>query len=235
MYVKLTRSVRAVTSSWSRPTVIRSTARPGNATWRRGGEDQLTAADVDGVIDGLLRLTIDRLGHAEPAGQRRQNHLRGGVELGDVWVLDRLWRQLGLEAVGLASLRGRSRRPAVERCIRVLVLNRLSDPELKLGGCGGCPRCACLVWTGPRSPTPGCCGPWTRCGRARRCWTAAGGGVVAAVCRRLGPAVLRPDHGTDRRGRYGGGRPAAVRPLQGRARGRLAGGGGVVEAATACR
>ena len=33
----------------------------------------------------------------------------------------------------LASLRGRSRRPAVERCIRVLVFNRLSDPESKLG------------------------------------------------------------------------------------------------------
>ena len=99
-----------------------------------GRLDQLTAADVDGVIDGLLRLTDrpDLATLSQPVSAARTT-FEAALQLGDVWVLDRLWRQLGLEAVVLASLRGRSRRPAVERCIRVLVFNRLSDPESKLG------------------------------------------------------------------------------------------------------
>ncbi len=99
-----------------------------------GRLDQLTAADVDGVIDGLLRLTNrpDLATLSQPISAAGTT-FETALQLGDVWVLDRLWRQLGLEAAVLASLRGRSRRPVVARCIRVLVFNRLSDPDSKLG------------------------------------------------------------------------------------------------------
>lgn len=99
-----------------------------------GRLDHLTAADVDGVIDGLLRLTDrpDLATLSQPVSAAGTT-FEAALQLGDVWVLDRLWRQVGIEAAILASLRGRSRRPEVERWIRVLVFNRLSDPDSKLG------------------------------------------------------------------------------------------------------
>lgn len=73
---------------------------------------------------------------------------------------------------------------------------------------------------------PAAAGDGCLAGRPSEAGTAIGGGLITAVFRCLGFAVLRPDHGADGGGRYRGRRSAAVRPLQGRARSRPAGGGG---------
>jgi transposase len=54
------------------------------------------------------------------------------LSLGDVWALDALWHELGFH--GLAAVFRRARfTTAVEHAIRVMVFNRLCDPESKLG------------------------------------------------------------------------------------------------------
>ena len=54
--------------------------------------------------------------------------------LGDVWALDALWRELGLDRLAEVFRRGASRRKVpTEHVLRALVFNRLCDPESKLG------------------------------------------------------------------------------------------------------
>lgn len=99
-----------------------------------GRLDQFTAADVDGVINGLLRVTArpDLETLSQPICAERTT-FETALQLGDVWVLSRLWQQLQLGPAITASLRKRRYRLAVERVVRVLVFNRLSDPDSKLG------------------------------------------------------------------------------------------------------
>jgi len=52
--------------------------------------------------------------------------------LGDVWALDQLWKELGFDALGGVFRKARYT-TAVEHAIRVMVFNRLCDPDSKLG------------------------------------------------------------------------------------------------------
>jgi transposase len=54
------------------------------------------------------------------------------LALGDVWALDQLWRELGFDAIAGVFRRERFTTP-VEQAIRVMVFNRLCDPDSKLG------------------------------------------------------------------------------------------------------
>ncbi len=54
------------------------------------------------------------------------------LALGDVWVLDQLWRELGFDSLAAVFRRARYSTP-IEHAIRVMVFNRLCDPESKLG------------------------------------------------------------------------------------------------------
>jgi hypothetical protein len=54
------------------------------------------------------------------------------LALGDVWALDQLWRELGFDALAGVFRRARYSTP-VEHALRVMVFNRLCDPESKLG------------------------------------------------------------------------------------------------------
>jgi hypothetical protein len=93
-----------------------------------GRLDQLTDS-LDSVISGLLKVTgrPDFLNAALPAVE-----FESARALGNVWALNELW-----ESLGFGELRRVFRKTRhsidVEALIRVMVFNRLCDPESKLG------------------------------------------------------------------------------------------------------
>ena len=93
-----------------------------------GRLDQLTES-LDSVISGLLKVTgrPDFLNAALPAVE-----FESARALGNVWALNELW-----ESLGFGELRRVFRKIRhsidVEALIRVMVFNRLCDPESKLG------------------------------------------------------------------------------------------------------
>ena len=93
-----------------------------------GRLDQLTDS-LDSVISGLLKVTgrPDFLNAPLPAVEFESAHA-----LGNVWALNELW-----ESLGFGELRRVFRKTRhsidVEALIRVMVFNRLCDPESKLG------------------------------------------------------------------------------------------------------
>ena len=92
-----------------------------------GRVDKLKVDDLTALIEGLQRA----VGLApDPGGELQFESARA---LGEVWALDQLWQQLGLDRAGQQALRGHRRRFDVEAALRVLVLNRLIDPQSKLG------------------------------------------------------------------------------------------------------
>ncbi|MFZ2990700.1 IS1634 family transposase [Ideonella sp.] len=83
---------------------------------------------LDALLDGLLRAK----GRPTAAGGDPQLRFESALALGDVWALDALWHELGFG--GLDAIFRRARfTTAVEHAIRVMVFNRLCDPESKLG------------------------------------------------------------------------------------------------------
>ena len=54
------------------------------------------------------------------------------LALGDVWALDQLWHELGFDGLSAVFRRARFTNP-IEHALRVMVFNRLCDPDSKLG------------------------------------------------------------------------------------------------------
>ncbi|WP_276965753.1 IS1634 family transposase [Metallibacterium scheffleri] len=93
-----------------------------------GRLDQLDG-QLDSVISGLLKATgrADVLNAPVPAIE-----FESARALGDVWTLNELWKSLGFD--GLRRVFGKTRHAIdVEALLRVMVFNRLCDPESKLG------------------------------------------------------------------------------------------------------
>lgn len=93
-----------------------------------GRLDQLDG-QLDSVISGLLKATgrADLLNAPVPAIE-----FESARALGDVWTLNELWKSLGFD--GLRRVFGKTRHAIdVEALLRVMVFNRLCDPESKLG------------------------------------------------------------------------------------------------------
>jgi hypothetical protein len=84
---------------------------------------------VDSLLNGLLRAT-----GRQPVGvdATPQVQFESALALGDVWALDQLWRELGFDALAGVFRKARYTTP-VEHALRVMVFNRLCDPESKLG------------------------------------------------------------------------------------------------------
>ena len=87
----------------------------------RGGQ-------LDALLAGLLRTK----GRAVSDGDAPQLRFESALALGDVWALDALWHELGFDGLGAVFRRARFTNP-VEHAIRVMVFNRLCDPDSKLG------------------------------------------------------------------------------------------------------
>lgn len=86
----------------------------------------------DGQVDALLNGLLRAKGRPTASADNPQVRFESALSLGDVWALDALWHELGFD--GLAAVFRRARfTTAVEHAIRVMVFNRLCDPESKLG------------------------------------------------------------------------------------------------------
>ena len=94
------------------------------------GRAEQVDGSLDAVINGLLKITgREPMGAKPPAPTVSFESARA---LGNVWALTELWKSLGFS--GLRRVFRRTRRTTdVEALIRLMVLNRLCDPESKLG------------------------------------------------------------------------------------------------------
>lgn len=117
-YVQLVESYRDATGRIKRRTV----ATLGRLDRLRG--------ELDTVIDGLLKVTgRETLTRPPPRPAVRFDSARA---LGDVWALNELWHELGFHHLRQV-FRPTRHRIDVEALIRVMVFNRLCDPDSKLG------------------------------------------------------------------------------------------------------
>ena len=94
-----------------------------------GRLDQL-GGELDSVINGLLKVA-----GREPMGAKASPPsvaFESARALGDVWTLTELWKELGFGELRRV-FRKRRHTTDVEALIRVMVLNRLCDPDSKLG------------------------------------------------------------------------------------------------------
>jgi len=99
-----------------------------------GRLDELTEKDLDTLINGLLKVTSRPTLDELTKGISSENTtFDGALQLGDVWAVMQIWQQLKL-AQSIARRAGRRRHSIdVEKLVRVMVINRLSDPRSKLG------------------------------------------------------------------------------------------------------
>ena len=99
-----------------------------------GRLDQLVDADLDSLIDGLLKVTGRPALAATGATVNADTTVfKRALQLGDVWAVIQLWQQLGLVQAIARQARGRRFSVDIEKLISVMVVNRLSDPRSKLG------------------------------------------------------------------------------------------------------
>ena len=98
-----------------------------------GRMDQL-AGELDSVIDGLLKVAgrEPMAANAAPVLAASSLSFETARALGNVWTLTELWKELGFSDLRRVFRRTRHTID-VEALIRIMVLNRLCDPESKLG------------------------------------------------------------------------------------------------------
>ncbi len=88
--------------------------------------------EVGGGVDSLLHGLLRAKGLPGAMAATPQVEFESALALGDVWALDQLWKELGFDALG-GVFRNARYTTAVEHAIRVMVFNRLCDPDSKLG------------------------------------------------------------------------------------------------------
>ncbi|PWR13596.1 IS1634 family transposase [Micromonospora sicca] len=95
-----------------------------------GREDQLDVAGVRRLVEALSRLLdpADALAAAAPAGLSFVE----SRPLGGAWLLDGLWRQLGIDKIMRGMVGAGRREVDVERVLFALVANRALKPSSKL-------------------------------------------------------------------------------------------------------
>ena len=95
-----------------------------------GRADQINQ-ELDAVINGLMKVTGREVSSSDPI---TANDLlfESARNLGHVWTLTQIWNELGFS--NLRRIFRRTRHTIdVEALIRIMVLNRLCDPDSKLG------------------------------------------------------------------------------------------------------
>jgi transposase len=126
MFVKLTRSgghtYAQLVESFRDPS-----GSPRQRTITSLGRVDENGGQLDAVLAALLRAKGRCADVATP-----QVRFESARALGDVWALDQIWRELGFDALAGVFRRARYTTP-IEQAIRVMVFNRLCDPDSKLG------------------------------------------------------------------------------------------------------
>ncbi len=84
----------------------------------------------DGQVDAVLRGLLKARGLSVP--ETPQIRFESALALGHVWALNEIWKELGLDQLNAVFRQARFRTP-VELALRVMVFNRLCDPDSKLG------------------------------------------------------------------------------------------------------
>jgi hypothetical protein len=102
--------------------------KPRQRTLATIGRVDETDGQVDSLLSGLLRAKGRSLGDTAAP----QVRFESALALGDVWALDQLWHELGFDRLAGVFRRARFTTP-VEHAVRVMVFNRLCDPDSKLG------------------------------------------------------------------------------------------------------
>ena len=96
-----------------------------------GRADQLSG-ELDSVIDGLLKVAGREPAKLVPAISASSLSFESARALGNVWTLTEIWKELGFS--DLRRIFRRTRHTIdVEALVRIMVLNRLCDPDSKLG------------------------------------------------------------------------------------------------------
>ena len=127
MYLKLTRA-RGRTYAQLVESFRDEHGQPRQRTVANVGRVDETGGQVDALLKSLLRAK----GLKSDDAAAPQVRFETALSLGDVWVLDQLWRELGFDS--LAAIFSRARyTTAVEQALRVMVFNRLCDADSKLG------------------------------------------------------------------------------------------------------
>ena len=96
-----------------------------------GRVDQLSG-ELDSVIDGLLKVSGREPAKLVPAISASSLTFESARALGNVWTLTEIWKELGFSDLRRVFRRTRHTID-VEALIRIMVLNRLCDPDSKLG------------------------------------------------------------------------------------------------------
>jgi len=96
-----------------------------------GRADQLSG-ELDSVIDGLLKIAGREPAKLVPAISASSLTFESARDLGNVWTLTEIWKELGFSDLRRVFRRTRHTID-VEALIRIMVLNRLCDPDSKLG------------------------------------------------------------------------------------------------------
>jgi len=93
-------------------------------------------AHFDTLISGLERVTGRKVTAESTIASANDNNPSISFEparaLGDVWTLTQLWNELGFDRLA-QTFRSSKRKLDVEAMLRIMVFNRLCDPESKLG------------------------------------------------------------------------------------------------------
>ena len=128
MFIKLTRS-----GGHSYAQLVESfrneEGKPRQRTVATIGRLDEAGGAVDSLLNGLLRATGRQAGLPAPAPKVQ---FESALALGDVWALDQLWRELGFDTLAGVFRKARYTTP-IEHALRVMVFNRLCDPESRLG------------------------------------------------------------------------------------------------------
>lgn len=96
-----------------------------------GRADQLSG-ELDSVIDGLLKVAGREPAKLVPTISASSLSFESARALGNVWTLTEIWKELGFSDLRRVFRRTRHSID-VEALIRIMVLNRLCDPDSKLG------------------------------------------------------------------------------------------------------
>jgi hypothetical protein len=88
--------------------------------------------DTGGAVDLLLKGLLRAKGMPASMADAPQVAFESALALGDVWALDQLWKEIGFDRLAGVFRKARYTTP-IEHAVRVMVFNRLCDPDSKLG------------------------------------------------------------------------------------------------------
>lgn len=88
--------------------------------------------DAGGAVDALLKGLLRAKGMPASTADTPQVAFESALALGDVWALDQLWKEIGFDRLAAVFRKARYT-TSIEHAVRVMVFNRLCDPESKLG------------------------------------------------------------------------------------------------------